>query len=157
MERLQKALSDSAQLIENALLEYVREYGQDYHNDGDGLNANGNQYNKWENEMDIKEHDGERITKILDLYSWYGCEITTQQILNPESSYGIDDIFETQVIHALYIIEHDGVEKLNFYALFNGGVVYDENESEPYHAQINDLDTDALVLLAATIIHSEIN
>lgn len=155
--KLQKALNISADILVSALTEYVRQNGQPYHADGDKTDNNGNEYNYWDAAMDIVEGIGERITKILDLYAWQGCEITTQKILNPSSEDTPYCIFETQAIYALYIVERKGEEQLWYYSLYNSGARYNDEESEPVHAAVNSMDVDELVLLAATIIHCENN
>ncbi|MBR1725767.1 MAG: hypothetical protein IJ724_03820 [Muribaculaceae bacterium] len=156
--KLQKALNISADILVSALTEYVRQNGQPYHADGDKTDNNGNEYNYWDAAMDINEGMGERITKILDLYAWQGCEITTQKTLNPSSEDDcIDNIFETQAIYALYIVERKGEEQLWYYSLYNSGARYNEEESNPVHATVDAMDVDELVLLSATIIHCENN
>lgn len=155
--KLQKALDISADILVSALTEYVRRNGEDYHADGDETDANGKPYNKWKNEMGINEDIGERITKILDLYAWQGCEITTQKILNPSSEDTPYCIFETQAIYALFIVERKGEEQLWYYSLYNSGARYNVEESCPVHATVESMDVDELVLLAATIIHCENN
>lgn len=155
--KLQKALNISADILVSALTEYVRNNGQAYHADGDKTDNNGYEYNYWDAAMDIVEGMGERITKILDLYAWKGCEITTQKTLNPSSEDTPYCIFESQAIYALYIVERKGEEQLWYYSLYNSGARYNEEESDPVHATVDSMDLDELVLLAATIIHCENN
>lgn len=156
MERLQKALNDSAELIENALLEYVRQYGNDYHADGDYTDEYGNECNVWYEDMDIAEEDeSQRITKILDLYNWEGCIITDQHMINPGSEDDEYYIFETMAVYALYIVEYNGEEGLQYYCLYNSGAIYNDDESEPYHGPVGNMGITSLATLSATIIECD--
>lgn len=155
--KLQKALDISADILISALTEYVRQNGQDYHKDGVYIDSDGEERNTWEDNMDIFEDEGERITKILDFYNWAGCQITTQSVCNPVEGDSLNYVFTTQAVYALYIVERDGEERLWYYSFYNQGVEYRDEESEPEHAPVEMLDTDVLVMLAATIIHCENN
>lgn len=155
--KLQKALDISADILISALTEYVRQNGQDYHKDGAYIDSDGEERNTWEDNMDIFADEGERITKILDFYNWVGCQITTQQVCNPDKEDSLNDAFTTQAVYALYIVEHNGEERLWYYSFYNPGVEYRDEESEPEHAPVDSLGVDELVLMAATIIHCENN
>ena len=146
--KLQKALDISADILVSALTEYVRNNGQAYHADGDKTDNNGYEYNYWDAAMDICEGMGERITKILDLYAWHGCEITTQKTLNPSSEDTPYCIFETQAIYALYIVERKGEEQLWYYSLYNSGARYNEEESDPVHATVDSMFDRNIVIKA---------
>lgn len=155
--KLQKALDISADMLISALTEYVRNNGQDYQTDGAYIDSDGEERNTWEDDMDIFADEGERITKILDFYNWEGCQITTQRVCNPDKEDSLSDVFATQAVYALYIVERDGEERLWYYSFYNTGVEYRDEESEPEHAPVDSMGVDELVLMAATIIHCDNN
>ena len=118
--------------IVEMLLSYVRECGEDC---GD--------YERNEFGLDCDEDETHRVTKVLNLFDNGGCYFFEADKVNDDSLRDMDDgnwsdrLYEHTVHTAyqcLYIVEDDeGGECLHYYRFTNGGVRWDDDQSEPDH------------------------
>ena len=115
--------------IVQALLEFVRDNGEDC---GD--------YER--NEFGLECDDG-RVTKVLNFFDNNGCYFFQPDKVNDDSLCDMTEencrelLYEHTVHTAyqcLYIVEDaNGNEQLSYYRFTNGGLTWDDDQSEPDH------------------------
>ena len=96
-------------LLVGKMLDYVRQHGEPV-------------TDHYRHVFGLDDSDG-KILRVLDFYSNGGCVFTLK------SGSG----FVTYAVLCLYTMEHQGEECLMSYCLYNEGVEYDENTSDPDH------------------------
>lgn len=133
VKQLLKTRDNYCKMLENAILEFVRENGEEA-TDSTIFN------------FDL-EDEGE-ITKIWNFYDNGGCWFFEPTKLNSNEFDDMDDENYSDVLYdsvdfsaylCLYIVVEDGCEKLKYYRFVNGGVVFDEDQADPQHGYVNEL------------------
>lgn len=142
MEKLLDTIQTARNILTEELLAFVTANGEDYADNA----------NYWSNEFGIYEEDGCKVTKVLDFFGNEGCEVITQRNTNPDididSCKTFDDLLEKtddEFMHnsflQLYIeVDADGKEDLKYYCLWNTGIYFSDNLSEPDHGYVKNLN-----------------
>ena len=125
-------------MLVDAILQFVRENGEDL--------------TDYEiNEFGLDEgRDGEgTITKVWNFFDYGGCYFFEPDKLNMDDLEDMTDedysdkLYENVVYSAyqcLYIVvDENGVEQLKYYRFTNGGVKFDDDQSEPDHDYVSKL------------------
>lgn len=115
-----------------AIKQFVLTYGEDFSN-------------YYRDEMGIDdEEDGEAtVCGVIDIFNNGGCYFPTTTSFQVEQ----DTRWESVAFHCLYVVEEDGDRELMYYALYNDGMEYDSDISEPEHGYVRDLSYEELVKL----------
>lgn len=131
-KQLVKTRDNYRSMLVNAILEFVRENGEDC--------------GSYEiNEFGLDEgRDGEaHITKVLNFFDNGGCYFFEPCGLNSDTCNDMDD--ETWydklydgVTHTAYqclyiVVDENGKEELKYYRFTNGGLSFDDDQAEPDH------------------------
>lgn len=149
-------------MLEKALLEFVKENGEDC--------------GEYEiNEFGLDEgREGEgTVTKVWNFFDNSGCyfinaginkELDIQEIRdnqeNPDETWktdnaidiAIDNTFEYSAYQCLYIVvDKNRNERLKYYRFFNGGCAFDEDQAEPDHDYVSKLSLVDLYYIIAAI------
>lgn len=149
-------------MLEKALLEFVKENGEDC--------------GEYEiNEFGLDEgREGEgTVTKVWNFFDNGGCyfinaginkELDIQEIRdnqeNPDETWetdnaidiAIDNTFEYSAYQCLYIVvDKNRNERLKYYRFFNGGCAFDEDQAEPDHDYVSRLSLVDLYYIIAAI------
>ncbi len=139
--KLNDALFSAKMHVINALTEYVRKNGEkmsEYFYDEYGIE---------------EEDNGDKIVSVLDFYNSNGCYFAEQVCVNvPEladieetDDYILQEYFCSHAFYCLYLVkEKNGSEQLKYYCLFNSGVVYNSDESDPDHGYVAGLSMASL-------------
>ena len=133
--------------IETALFNFVRQYGEEvtqYDIDEFGL---------------TEQEDGEgEITHVFNIFDNGGGYFTVQRSPNDDDvekdgDNDYIDTFEHYAFQCLYIVrDEEGDETLKYYAFENGGLVWDDEMSEPDHDCVRTLRPDVLYQLIEAIV-----
>lgn len=120
-----------ASLVER-LMEYVRDCGEDVTN-----------HDREQFGLDCDEDENHIITRVLNLYDNGGCYFFQPDKVCDDSLRNMtdDDWSEQLYCHAvhtayqcLYIVVNErGEEQLRYYRFTNGGLTWDDDQSEPDH------------------------
>ena len=142
-----KAVAD----IESVLFDFVKQNGEeptDYDIDEFGL--------------DVDQEDDCEITHVVNLFDNGGAYFAVQRQPNDDEVKEDDtdalfNTFEHYAFQCLYIVKDaDGSESLKYYAFENGGIVWDDELSEPDHDFVITLRLDVLEHLLQAIIKESI-
>ena len=153
---LLNAKKKAEEVLTNALMEYVRENGEemcDYF------------YNEFG--MEEEDEEGVKITKVLNT-SQYGCFFSCQFDENDDSLNNIsrdDEGFEIfdkvensfgfSTYWAFYIVQDaEGNERLKYYRFYNNGVCY-QDDSEPDHDYVERFSLAELNYIINVIVKNE--
>lgn len=149
-KHLEEALVGSRLPLVEILTEYVQKHGEeptDYDINEFGL---------------TEEDDGEgKIVSVLNLFDNGGCYFAVQRTPNDDDIDENDintlwDGFEYYAFQCLYIVSDDeGDEYLKYYTFTNGGIVWDDDESEPDHDKAVRLPLDVLTMLIRGIVKEQ--
>lgn len=147
VEPLRQAIGQCIGDIETVLFNFVKQYGEeptDYDINEFGL---------------TEQDDGEgEITHVFNIFDNGGGYFAVQRTPNDDdvkddadSEYV--DTFEHYAFQCLYIVrDDDGDETLKYYAFENGGLMWDDELSEPDHDRVATLRLDVLYQLLQSII-----
>lgn len=142
MEILLDTIQTAKNILTEVLLAYVRKHGENYSDNAD----------YWYNEFGIEAEDGNKVTKVLDLFGNEGCESIIQKHANPDIDVDscitlnellckINDEFTHNAYLQLYIeVSEDGGEALKYYCLYNEGISHSDDLSEPDHGYVRNLN-----------------
>jgi len=138
------------EMLENALMEYVSEHGSvctDNEVEAFGLEEEG------------------YVTKVLNFYDNGGCYFFEPDKPNMD---GLDDMDEGNYYDKLYenvvytayqclyiVVDENGIEHLKYYRFTNGGVTFDDDQSEPDHDEIKQLSLIDMHYLIHAIIQTK--
>ena len=139
LEKLLMVRDNLTRELANAILDFVREYGEDGVSDyeinefglDEGLNGEG------------------VITKIWNFFDNGGCYFFEPNSINSDDLDGIneenyyDKLYEG-VTHTAYlclyiVVDNDGEEHLKYYRFINGGCEFDGDQADPDHDYVNKL------------------
>ena len=139
LEKLLMVRDNLTRELANAILDFVRENGDDDISDYEI------------NEFGLDEGcEGEDvITKVWNFFDNGGCWFNEDDGINSETLANINDknwydkLYEG-ITHTAYqclyiVVDKDGAEHLKYYRFYNGGVVFDEDQAEPDHGYVNKL------------------
>lgn len=132
---LQDAVCSAKDLLYLKLKEYVQQHGDDC-----------TDYEV--HQFGLDEEEG-KVTKVLNFFDNGGCCFFEPDQLNSDKLEDIneknynDKLYENVTFSAylcLYIVEYeDGTDELKAYRFYNGGVSFDDDQSEPDHTSAYDL------------------
>jgi len=131
----------------DTLFNFVKQYGEEP-----------TDYDINEFGLDCDQEEGCEITRVLNLFDNGGAYFAVQRQPNDDDVKEDDidaqmDTFEHYAFQCLYIVrDSDGDESLKYYAFENGGLVWDDDLSEPDHDSIHTLRLDVLEQLLQAII-----
>lgn len=141
--------------IANALLQFVRENGED-----------AGSYEIEEFGLSEGDDDGKEVTKVYNFFDNGGCYFFEPDSLNSDTCENIDDknwndVLYSGVTHTayqcLYIVkDSDGNEVLKYYRFTNGGINWDDDQADPDHGFVCHLNLIDLYYLIEAIHHIEI-
>jgi hypothetical protein len=127
-----KAIEIARLSMLNSIKRFVLEYGDDF-----------SETDYYRNEFGLEECDDEKVLKVIDIFNNGGCYFPTTTSFQVEQ----DTRWESVAFHCLYVVEEDGERELMYYALYNDGMEYDSDISEPEHGYVRDLSYEELVKL----------
>lgn len=142
-KKLFPAQEQAKQLLLDALQSFVLK-------NGDNMN------DYYYNEFGINEEDdGEIVVKVLNL-SDRGCFFSFQNFVNDdEIKDNLINCFTHVAFWALYVtLDAGGDEHLKYYRFVNGGVTFDEEDSEPDHDYANKLSLAELQYIMEAITYT---
>lgn len=137
LKRLMQTGTDCRFKLETAILQFVKEHGDDV--------------SDYEiNEFGLGEREDEgTITKVWNFFDNGGCYFNENDCINSETLENIDDenwdekLYEGMTHTAylcLYIVVDDnGNERLKYYRFTNGGCKFDDDQAEPDHDYVSKL------------------
>ena len=138
-ENLMQACESLKYDIIQKLLRFVRDNGEvadDYEFDEFGL--------------DIYEDEDNHVTMVLNFFDNNGCYFFEPDSVNNDKLRDIttenyENVLYENVVHTayqcLYIVEDEnGRETLNYYRFTNGGLTWDDDQSEPDHGNCFSLN-----------------
>ena len=137
MEKLLSTVCEAKDMLVRAIMDYVREHGEDYTDEP--------LPSYYYNEFGIyDEEEGCKVTKLLNLFDNGGCYYAVQDQVNDDNldaywkdgsySEAVWACFRHHAYWAFYIVrDADGEERLKYYQFENNGLVFDDEESEPDH------------------------
>lgn len=137
LKRLLQTGTDCRFKLETAILQFVKEHGDDV--------------SDYEiNEFGLGEREDEgTITKVWNFFDNGGCYFNEDDCINSETLENIDDenwdekLYEGMTHTAylcLYIVVDDnGNERLKYYRFTNGGCKFDDDQAEPDHDYVSKL------------------
>lgn len=137
LKRLLQTGTDCRFKLETAILQFVKEHGDDV--------------TDYEiNEFGLGEREDEgTITKVWNFFDNGGCHFNEDDCINSETLENIDDenwyekLYEGMT-HTAYqclyvVVDKEGNEHLKYYRFYNGGVTFDDDQAEPDHGYVNRL------------------
>lgn len=144
-------------VLTEALLEFVRENGEDV-----------TQYEI--NEFGLEDDEDYHVTKVYNFFDNGGCYFNVArnkfQSIKPEDYKTVDEVFEKlddEYLHnafqCLYIeVDNEtGHETLKYYNLWNTGVYFSDEMSEPEHGDVYELNLSELETIMGIITYTENN
>lgn len=143
-DALTQATRQAAADIETVLFNFVKKYGEEP-----------TDYDINEFGLDVEE---DHVTHVFNLFDNGGAYFAIQRTpnddtINEQDTDSLFDTFEHYAFQCLYIVEsEDGTESLKYYAFENGGIVWDDDLSEPDHDSVITLRLDVLDLLVKAIV-----
>ena len=138
-----KEMKVARQLLESAILRFVKAYGTSYEEERD----------YYSNEFGITPKCGERIDKIYDFFGGQGCSYIHNLSLNPEKI--CDELEYTLILQLYSVVCTDGTEHLEYYAHYNCGTEYEAASCDVLHASISCLELEELCLILKAIEQQE--
>ncbi len=143
MKNLELKTRMAQEMLVQAIMDYVREHGEDYTNEP--------LPSYYYNEFGIDdEEDGCKVTKLLNLFDNGGCYFAIQERVNDddvETYWEGGDYkdaawccFHYHAYWAFYIVrDADGEERLKYYQFDNQGLIFDDDGSEPDHDYVDGM------------------
>lgn len=156
MKQLILKAREAQEMLVQAIMDYVREHGEDYSNEP--------LPDYYRDEFGIDdEEDGDKVVKLLNMFDNGGCYFATQERVNDDDARTYWDggdykdaawcCFHHHAFWAFYIVrDNDGNETLKYYQFENQGLVFDDDESEPDHDKVEDLGLVELRYIIEAII-----
>ena len=140
------------EMLVSKMLDFVRENGEDV-----------TDYDR--NEFGLEDEDGCKITKVLNLVDDGGCYFALPNSTNIDVDYECEDVLDLELniegrytfyaVQCLYIEENAfGEEHLMSYSLYNGGLRFLDDLSDPDHASMLN-DSLEYVSMVANVLMSK--
>ena len=145
---LKTALYNTKGILINAMTKVVMEYGENFHD----------YYNYYYNEFGICEEETEentKVLKIIDMFNNGGCcfpNADMHHITTPSDEKESEINWYACAFWGLYVVEEDQKLHLKYYLLWNVGVEYDSDVSEPDHNYANYLSLQELEKLSEYLL-----
>ena len=152
---------DLKHILVDKLKEFVKEHGEDI-----------GKYERNEFGLDEDEQDGVTLTKVLNFFDNDGCYFpTTRNVLtefNPWNKENIEQVaddlsdeFMYWAFQCLYVEVDDNrelaKENLKYYTLYNDGVDFKDDLSEPDHDYVNNLPLEVICNIIQVIEYQNQN
>lgn len=136
-------------MLVSKMLDYVREHGEDV-----------TDYER--NEFGLEDDEDCKITKVLNFVDNGGCCFSLPNGVNIDEEFECDDLLEFQLktenyitfyaVQCLYIEEFNGTEYLMSYSLYNGGLRFLDDLSEPDHQSMLNESLEYVTMIANAIL-----
>ena len=129
ISELESAIKTAKNTLVNAMTNIVMKYGDDFHDS----------YDYYCNDFGIDEEETEentKVLKIIDMFNNGGCCFSYGYMHNvtiPTKGKETEINWYTSAFWGLYVVEEDKELHLKFYELYNEGLEYDSDVSEPNH------------------------
>lgn len=150
LSELQHMQGTCRDMMENALLQFVKEHGVDL-----------TSYEINEFGLDEGREGEDNITKVWNFFDNGGCYFIEANGINNDQCIGISDknwheslnyAVTYNAYQCLYIVVDDnGNERLKYYRFSNGGCAFDDDQAEPDHDYVSKLSLVDLSYIIAAI------
>ena len=141
---LKSAIEEAKRILVNAMMQVVMEHGEDFHNN----------YDYYFNDFGINEEETEdntKVLKIIDMYNGGGGCFPHAYMHHETFPTGDKESWLEWYSFAfwgLYVVEEENKLYLKYYVLYNEGMEYDSDISEPDHDYAQTLSLDELEKLS---------
>ena len=141
---LKSAIEEAKRILVNAMIKVVMEHGEDFHNN----------YDYYFNDFGINEEETEdntKVLKIIDMYNGGGCCFPHAYMHHETFPTGDKESWlewHSFAFWGLYVVEEENKLYLKYYVLYNEGMEYDSDISEPDHDYAQTLSLDELEKLS---------
>ena len=141
---LKSAIVEAKRILVNAMIKVVMEHDEDFHNN----------YDYYFNNFGINEEETEdntKVLKIVDMYNGGGCCFPHAYMHHETFPTGDKESWlewHSFAFLGLYVVEVENKFYLKYYVLYNEGMEYDSNISEPDHDYTQTFSLDELEKLS---------
>lgn len=119
-EVLESVVNNAKSSIIDTMIQYIMKFGEDF---------NVTDYYRETFGINDDEEEGVEVLKVLDIYNNGGCYFPWTHRCQVDD----DCDWYTYAFQCLYVIRENGNLYLKYYMLWNDGVLYDSDNSEPDH------------------------